>query len=86
MHKLIIRKKLNALNKLSCSCGYIVFATTGKEIDYLALLHAQKHSKAELEEYIEEDLVNPDARRVKPGRHNGNTNTSDAEGGYGYFS
>lgn len=86
MHKILVRKRLNALNKASCSCGYIVFATTGREIDYLAMVHYQKHDKATLETYVEDVLEDPNQRRAKPGRHDGNTNTPESEGNYGYAS
>lgn len=86
MHKVIVRKYLNALNKVSCSCGYIVFATTGKEIDYLAMVHCQKHDKATVETYVENELEIPNPKRAKPGRHDGNNANPEGEGNYGYGS
>lgn len=86
MRNIIVRKYLNKLNKASCSCGYVVFATTGAQIDYLASTHAKLHDEVSFQTFVEDVLETPRILSPKPGRHSGSTNTSEPDGGHSYFS
>lgn len=74
MNLIVINKKVEGLNKASCSCGWYKFSTTGLEIDTLGAKHAKEHDVARVVESIEGKIVSYSGRRAQPGRPSGGVN------------